>query len=57
MQQIANLPAIDNVMAQLIPSAPRITEHVIYNTLLTVFHRADRRIQITTPILSLMRRC
>lgn len=49
MQQIANLPAIDNVMAQLIPSAPRITEHVIYNTLLTVFHRADRRIQITTP--------
>ena len=49
MQNIANMPVIDNVLAQLIPSAPRITEHVIYNTLLTVFHRADKRIQITTP--------
>ncbi|WP_296402846.1 phospholipase D-like domain-containing protein [Psychrobacter sp.] len=49
MRTIANLPAIENVMAQVIPSAPRITEHVIYNTLLTIFHRADYRIQITTP--------
>ncbi len=49
MQAIANMPVIDNVMAQVIPSAPRITEHVIYNTLLTIFHRADHRIQITTP--------
>ena len=49
LQTIADMPVIDNVMAQLIPSAPRITEHVIYNTLLTIFHRADSRIQITTP--------
>lgn len=49
MQAIADMPVIENVMAQLIPSAPRITEHVIYNTLLTVFHRADSRIVITTP--------
>ena len=49
MRAIANMPVIDNVMAQVIPSAPRITEHVIYNTLLTIFHRADHRIQITTP--------
>lgn len=49
LQDIADMPVIENVLAQLIPSAPRITEHVIYNTLLTVFHRADSRIQITTP--------
>lgn len=49
MRSIINMPVIDNVMAQVIPSAPRITEHVIYNTLLTIFHRADHRIQITTP--------
>lgn len=49
MHAIANMPVIDNVMAQVIPSAPRITEHVIYNTLLTIFHRADHRILITTP--------
>lgn len=49
MRAIASMPVIDNVMAQVIPSAPRITEHVIYNTLLTIFHRADHRIQITTP--------
>lgn len=49
MQAIQDLPVVDNVMAQLIPSAPRLTEHVIYNTLLTVFHRANKKIQITTP--------
>lgn len=49
MRAIANMPVIDNVVAQVIPSAPRITEHVIYNTLLTILHRADHRILITTP--------
>lgn len=42
-------PAVDPVIAQLIPSAPQVTAHVIYNTLVTVIHRADQRIQITTP--------
>lgn len=43
------MPAVESVVAQLIPSAPQITAHVIYNTLVTVIHRADRRICITTP--------
>ncbi len=45
----APLPAVEPVTAQLIPSAPQVTAHVIYNTLVTVIHRADERIQITTP--------
>ncbi|WP_019673992.1 phospholipase D-like domain-containing protein [Psychrobacter lutiphocae] len=49
MRPLANLKPVSNVLAQLIPSAPRITEHVIYHTLLTIFHRADHGIQITTP--------
>lgn len=47
--EIDNLPKVNDVIAQLIPSAPRLTGHVIYNTLLTVLHRANWRIQITTP--------
>ncbi|WP_227695908.1 cardiolipin synthase [Psychrobacter fulvigenes] len=46
---IPQMPAVDNVLAQLIPSAPQLTAHVIYNTLVTVIHRANKRIQITTP--------
>jgi len=46
---IAPMPVVDNVVAQLIPSAPQLTGHVIYNTLVTVIHRANTRIQITTP--------
>lgn len=49
VDQPSPLPAIESVTAQLIPSAPQVTAHVIYNTLITVIHRADRRIQITTP--------
>ncbi|WP_227526205.1 phospholipase D-like domain-containing protein [Psychrobacter sp. FDAARGOS_221] len=49
LQPLAHLKPVDNVLAQLIPSAPRITEHVIYHTLLTIFHRANHSIQITTP--------
>ena len=40
---------VENVTAQLIPSAPQVTAHVIYNTLVTLIHRANKRIQITTP--------
>lgn len=43
------MPVVDNVTAQLIPSAPHLTSHVIYNTLVTIIHRANKRIQITTP--------
>lgn len=43
------MPEIEPVIAQLIPSAPQVTAHVIYNTLVTVIHRADQCIQITTP--------
>lgn len=46
---IPKMPVVDNVLAQLIPSAPQVTAHVIYNTLVTVIHRANKRICITTP--------
>ena len=46
---IAQMPVVEDVIAQLIPSAPQLTGHVIYNTLVTVIHRANKRIQITTP--------
>lgn len=37
------------VTTQLIPSAPQMTAHVIYNTLISVIHRADKSVSITTP--------
>ena len=43
------MPAVNDVVAQLIPSAPQVTAHVIYNTLVTIIHRANHRIQMTTP--------
>lgn len=46
---IPQMPVVDNVTAQLIPSAPQVTGHVIYNTLVTIIHRANYRIQLTTP--------
>lgn len=46
---IAQMPVVEEVIAQLIPSAPQVTAHVIYNTLVTIIHRANKRIQITTP--------
>ncbi len=46
---IPPMPIVQNVVAQLIPSAPQVTGHVIYNTLVTIIHRANRRIQLTTP--------
>jgi cardiolipin synthase len=46
---IPKMPVVKNVVAQLIPSAPQLTAHVIYNTLVTIIHRANKRIQITTP--------
>ncbi|WP_265090874.1 cardiolipin synthase [Psychrobacter sp. SCQQ22] len=46
---IPKMPIVEDVIAQLIPSAPQVTEHVIYNTLVTVIHRANKRIRITTP--------
>ncbi len=46
---IAPMPVVNNVIAQLIPSAPQVTAHVIYNTLVTIIHRANKRIQLTTP--------
>lgn len=49
MTLVPTMPVVDNVTAQLIPSAPHLTSHVIYNTLVTIIHRANRRIQITTP--------
>ena len=47
--EIAPMPTVHNVIAQLIPSAPQVTAHVIYNTLVTLIHRANKCIQITTP--------
>lgn len=46
---VPSMPVVDNVTAQLIPSAPHLTSHVIYNTLVSIIHRANKRIQITTP--------
>lgn len=46
---IKQMPVVKNVTAQLIPSAPQVTGHVIYNTLVSIIHRANKRIQITTP--------
>lgn len=46
---IPQMPVVKDVIAQLIPSAPQVTAHVIYNTLVTVLHRANHCIRITTP--------
>lgn len=46
---IPQKPVVEGVIAQLIPSAPQVTAHVIYNTLVTIIHRANQRIRITTP--------
>ncbi|MGO3282141.1 MAG: cardiolipin synthase [Psychrobacter sp.] len=46
---LPKMPIVNDVLAQLIPSAPQVTAHVIYNTLITVIHRANHRIRITTP--------
>ncbi|WP_296245222.1 MULTISPECIES: cardiolipin synthase [unclassified Psychrobacter] len=46
---IPRMPVVENVLAQLIPSAPQVTAHVIYNTLVTVIHRANKSIRMTTP--------
>ena len=46
---IPQMPVVEGVVAQLIPSAPQVTAHVIYHTLVTVIHRANHRIRITTP--------
>ena len=46
---IPKMPIVEGVLAQLIPSAPQVTAHVIYDTLVTVIHRANKRICITTP--------
>ena len=46
---IPQMPVVKGVVAQLIPSAPQVTAHVIYNTLVTVLHRANHCICITTP--------
>ena len=46
---VPKMPVVDKVLAQLIPSAPQLTAHVIYNTLVTVIHRANKRIRITAP--------
>ena len=46
---VPKMPVVDKVLAQLIPSAPQLTAHVIYNTLVSVIHRANKRIRITTP--------
>lgn len=46
---IPQMPVVEGVVAQLIPSAPQMTAHVIYHTLVTVIHRANHRIRITTP--------
>ncbi|MEN6670821.1 cardiolipin synthase [Psychrobacter sp. B38] len=46
---IPKMPVVEGVLAQLIPSAPQVTAHVIYNTLVTVIHRANKRIRMTTP--------
>jgi cardiolipin synthase len=46
---IPQMPVVEGVIAQLIPSAPQVTAHVIYNTLVTIIHRANKRIRITTP--------
>ena len=46
---IAQMPVVKGVVAQLIPSAPQVTAHVIYSTLVTALHRANHCICITTP--------
>ena len=46
---IPQMPVVKGVIAQLIPSAPQVTAHVIYSTLVTIIHRANNRIRITTP--------
>lgn len=46
---IPKMPVVEGVLAQLIPSAPQVTAHVIYNTLVTVIHRANKSIRMTTP--------
>ena len=38
-----------NIVAQVIPSAPNQSERVIYDTIISAIHAAERRLLITTP--------
>lgn len=38
-----------NIVAQVIPSAPNQAERVIYDTIISAIHAAERRLMITTP--------
>lgn len=42
-------PAIDDVKLQLLPSAPQLSGHLVYETIITALYNAKRTITITTP--------
>ena len=42
-------PSVSQVSLQLIPSAPELTEHVIYETLVCAIFAAKKQVVITTP--------
>ncbi|OOR93218.1 cardiolipin synthase [Moraxella caviae] len=49
MRIASSLPAVRDVVVQPIPSAPQMTAHVIHSTLVSVIHRANQSVWITTP--------
>ncbi|WP_421021958.1 phospholipase D-like domain-containing protein, partial [Klebsiella pneumoniae] len=42
-------PSVSQVSLQLIPSAPELTGHVIYETLVCAIFAAKKQVVITTP--------
>lgn len=42
-------PMVDNVIMQLLPSAPRLSGTLVYDTIITALYHARREVIITTP--------
>lgn len=48
-QDNISYPSVDNVAMQLLPSAPRLSGTLVYNTIVTALYNARRQVVITTP--------
>ncbi|MDO4896475.1 MAG: cardiolipin synthase [Moraxella sp.] len=44
-----NYPIIHDVQLQLLPSAPQLSGHLVYETIISALYHAKRQIMITTP--------
>ncbi len=48
-KDLIHYPTVDNVAMQLLPSAPRLSGHLVYETIISALYHARRQIVITTP--------